>query len=286
MLRWRLLLGAVFIAAVAGLVWLDAQPAAVPGAWLMPVVVVLVILATSELLQLCARAGLKPRAWSIYTGNLMVIAAAWVPLAVGNSRRLDQAALALAALCLAAFALFLDEIRRFEKPGGITGRVAAGMLALVYVGGLFGVLVHLRMIFGLLALVTLIVVVKMGDTGAYTIGRLIGRHKLAPALSPGKTVEGAFGHLAFACFGAWLCLVCLAPAFDAQPVVWWQWLVFGLVVGAAGMVGDLAESLIKRDVGAKDSSTWMPGFGGVLDVLDSILLAAPVAWIAWFVLVR
>ena len=58
-------------------------------------------------------------------------------------------------------------------------------------------------------------------------------------------------------------------------------LLFGLLVAAAGMLGDLAESLIKRDVGCKDSSTWMPGFGGVLDILDSVLLAAPVAWICW-----
>ena len=62
---------------------------------------------------------------------------------------------------------------------------------------------------------------------------------------------------------------------------WWGWIAFGLLVGGAGMVGDLAESLLKRDVGRKDSSTWMPGFGGVLDVLDSLLLSAPVAWACW-----
>jgi phosphatidate cytidylyltransferase len=66
-----------------------------------------------------------------------------------------------------------------------------------------------------------------------------------------------------------------------KPGPWWGWIAFGLLVGGAGMVGDLAESLLKRDVGRKDSSTWMPGFGGVLDVLDSLLLSAPVAWACW-----
>ena len=66
-----------------------------------------------------------------------------------------------------------------------------------------------------------------------------------------------------------------APAFR------WGWIVYGVIVGIAGMLGDLAESLIKRDAGVKDSSPWMPGFGGVLDVLDSVLFAAPVAWFMW-----
>ena len=61
----------------------------------------------------------------------------------------------------------------------------------------------------------------------------------------------------------------------------WRWIVFGLAVGAAGLLGDLAESLLKRDAGRKDSSPWMPGFGGVLDLLDSILFAAPVAYLCW-----
>ena len=59
------------------------------------------------------------------------------------------------------------------------------------------------------------------------------------------------------------------------------WLVFGLAMGIAGIVGDLAESLLKRNVGVKDSSSWMPGFGGVLDILDSLLLSAPIAWLCW-----
>jgi phosphatidate cytidylyltransferase len=62
---------------------------------------------------------------------------------------------------------------------------------------------------------------------------------------------------------------------------WWGWIAFGVIVGIAGMIGDLAESLFKRDMGRKDSSNWLPGFGGVLDIVDSLLIAAPVAYLCW-----
>ena len=103
-------------------------------------------------------------------------------------------------------------------------------------------------------------------------------------MSPGKTIEGGVGGLLFAVFGAWLSLAVLWPAMSRvtpPTVLAWQWLGFGLTVGVAGMLGDLAESLLKRDLGHKDSSDWMPGFGGVLDLLDSILVAAPIAYVWW-----
>ena len=84
--------------------------------------------------------------------------------------------------------------------------------------------------------------------------------------------------------GAWVCFQWLFPQLAggaSRPSSDWGWLAFGLLVGLAGVVGDLAESLLKRDLGQKNSSSWMPGFGGVLDVLDSILLAAPVAYLCW-----
>ncbi len=125
----------------------------------------------------------------------------------------------------------------------------------------------------------------MGDIGAYTVGRLIGRTRLSPTISPGKTVEGAFGAIVFACAGAYISfnviLQLLPSRLPLNPGIPGGWLVFGLAMAVAGMVGDLAESLLKRDVGVKDSSSWMPGFGGVLDILDSLLLSAPIAWLLW-----
>ena len=108
--------------------------------------------------------------------------------------------------------------------------------------------------------------------------------KLARRLSPGKTIEGLVGGLVFAWCGAWLVFAVLAPAVvesAALPIAWWKTALYGLVLGAAGVVGDLAESLLKRDAGYKDSSAWLPGFGGVLDLLDSLLVAAPVAYLLW-----
>jgi phosphatidate cytidylyltransferase len=102
---------------------------------------------------------------------------------------------------------------------------------------------------------------------------------MAPLISPGKTIEGAVGALATACLAAWIMICHVLPL--SKPGPWWGWIAFGLLVGAAGILGDLAESLLKRDAGRKDSSTWLPGFGGVLDIIDSLLLSAPVAWFCW-----
>jgi phosphatidate cytidylyltransferase len=109
------------------------------------------------------------------------------------------------------------------------------------------------------------------DTAAYAVGKTLGRHKLWPAVSPGKTIEGAVGGLAGAVLitlgiGLWLGL----PVVDA--------LCLGVVLGAAGQLGDLGESKLKRWAGVKDSGALLPGHGGVLDRFDSLLVNAPLAW--------
>ena len=186
----------------------------------------------------------------------------------------------LLALGAAMLMALLGQMGRYRKPGSVTVNLGGAALAFLYVGLLLSFAVQLRLAFGIAALASLVIVVKMCDTGAYTVGRLIGRHKMAPLLSPGKTWEGAAGGLVFACLGSWATFAWLVPE-AAKPGTAWGWLPFGLLVGTAGMVGDLAESMLKRDAGQKDSSHWMPGFGGVLDILDSILLGAPVAYALW-----
>ena len=119
------------------------------------------------------------------------------------------------------------------------------------------------------------------STGAYTLGRLAGRHKLWPRLSPNKTVEGAFGGLVFGILFA-LAVAAVARYALRVPTLSWPAAVgFGAIVGAAAQLGDLMESMIKRDCARKDASAAVPGFGGVLDVLDSLLFAAPVAYGYW-----
>jgi len=269
----------------------------VPGIVLFPVAVLLAVLASAETLHLASAAGLHPVASAVYGGNLLIIIGCWSPVFWSSMIEHDldwpassvifllaayyRPSLALAIGVLLAFA---GEMRRYERPGSVTANLAAAVLALVYVGLMLSFVVQLRLMWGIVALASLVIVVKMGDIGAYSVGRLVGRHKMAPTLSPGKTVEGAIGSLAFGCLGSWATFCCLIPWLGVEHAECGfrsNWLAFGLLVGGAGILGDLAESLLKRDVGLKDSGSWLPGFGGVLDILDSILVAAPVAYACW-----
>jgi phosphatidate cytidylyltransferase len=284
MLRWRLLLGTLLVAALVGLCWLDAKAAwrlSIPGILLLPVAVAVALAATQELLGLLSAANLRPAPWIVHLGNLWLVLSRWTTLRLDSSSQLviNEAALVIAA---AMFAIFIVDLFRFRRPGGNLGNLAGAAFALFYVGLMLRFAIYLRFI-SIGAFASWIIVTKMCDTGAYTVGRLIGRHKMAPLISPGKTIEGAVGGLAFACLGSWASFHWLLPIVSppSDAPAWWGWLLFGLLVGAAGMVGDLAESLLKRDVGRKDSSDWLPGFGGVLDIVDSLLLSAPVAWFCW-----
>lgn len=282
MLRWRLLLGTLLIAALAGICWLDNRA---PGVWLAPVSLIVAMLASGELLWLFRSAGIEARAPVVYAGNFTIVAAAWAPLlwrSAGWHTDVAWPALALVGWLLVALII---EIFCYRKPGGVTSRLSATVFGLGYVGLLLSFLVLLRSLpLGMEALMSLIFVVKLGDIGAYTVGRLVGRHKMAPYLSPGKTIEGAIGGIVFACAGAWLVLEWLTPQMlddNLHSCTGRQWVAFGMIVGVAGVLGDLAESLLKRDLGSKDSSPWLPGFGGVLDIVDSLLFAAPVAYLCW-----
>jgi phosphatidate cytidylyltransferase len=197
-------------------------------------------------------------------------------------------------LAVALVVAMIGELGRFNASGAATTNMALTSFAILYVGGMMAFLVQLRLLggppwgtdgrWGMLALVSLIATVKMSDIGQYTVGRLIGRHKLAPAVSPGKTWEGAAGGLLFAIVAAWIVFhwgsrwIVGSTGATTGPI---RIVLFAVAVAAAGMVGDLAESMLKRDAGVKDSSEWMPGFGGVLDLLDSLLVAAPVAYVFW-----
>lgn len=125
-----------------------------------------------------------------------------------------------------------------------------------------------------------IITVVVTDVGAYATGLRFGRHKLAPNISPGKTWEGFAGSIVFAVVAG----ILLAILMLHQP--WWIGLVMGVLLALVGTAGDLTESLIKRDIGVKDISTWLPGHGGFLDRLDSILPSAAVAYVIFLIVVR
>jgi len=145
--------------------------------------------------------------------------------------------------------------------------------SIIYLGLLSGFVLAIRIDFGLWPFLMFIFVVKCSDIGAYAIGTLFGKHKFSPKISPGKTWEGMAGAAATAM------LVALAFAAGFDIMVWWLALIFGLCFACIAQAGDLAESMIKRDAEHKDSGNKVPGFGGVLDIVDSPLAAAPFAYL-------
>lgn len=303
MLRLRLLSAAVILAVLFALVWLDYERmfVGVEGVWLLPIFVVVTVLATEEVLSLFAAKGYRPVAWPLYVGNVLLSLAAcgpiWVKLLELDTTRglphelvqpLGQLGLPLLVLGLWSAVVFAAEMQQFQKPGRAAVHMAMAVFTLLYVGVLYGFLAALRLIhgheWGLLALLSFLTVVKMADTGAYFTGRLLGRHKMTPILSPKKTVEGAIGGIAAACASSWAIFFFAGPFLVGSTFVMPStigWLTYGLVIAIAGMIGDLAESLLKRDMERKDSSTWLPGLGGVLDIIDAVLVAGPFAYVCW-----
>ncbi len=120
----------------------------------------------------------------------------------------------------------------------------------------------------------------VSDTGAYAVGWRFGRHKLAPRISPGKTWEGLLGAIAFA-----MVVGALSMGFLIDRGQWWQGLLLGFAAAASATLGDLGESMIKRDLAIKDMGTLLPGHGGLMDRLDSLLPTAPVVWLLLVVFV-
>jgi phosphatidate cytidylyltransferase len=301
LLRWRLLFGALFIAALVLWCWLDANVAR-PGAFLLPLALMVSWLGAEELLAMLNKRGRYPLPWVVYTGVLLTVLLSGIQVFWPDAAtRSPIGALGWVAIGLIAGVLLAlsGELSRFGGQWHSTLNVGLAMLVITYVGGLMGMIVQLRMLgggdarVGMFALVSLIATVKMSDTGQYFTGRLVGRHKLAPVVSPGKTWEGAIGGVVFAIGTAWFIFGWVAPrivttnlAVLFDPLTssvqgGLRVVTFAIALAAAGLLGDLAESMLKRDAEVKDSSTWLPGFGGVLDLLDSLLGAAPVAYLLW-----
>jgi phosphatidate cytidylyltransferase len=130
----------------------------------------------------------------------------------------------------------------------------------------------------------LVFVTKFSDAGAYLVGSRIGRHQMIPHISPSKTWEGFFGSLVFSTAASCL-LIFLMP----KQLAWLNFfhgLILGLLIGVAAVIGDLGESIVKRSTGVKDSGFLLPGIGGMLDLIDSLLFTAPLMFFYLRVLVR
>ncbi|MFD6495237.1 phosphatidate cytidylyltransferase [Streptomyces sp. NPDC059944] len=206
------------------------------------------------------------------------IKAPLVPLAVGGAAMVVAGYVrgaegAWVAMALTALAVLVW--RMTEPPEGYLKDVTAGVFAAFYVPFLATfVAMMLTADDGPRRVLTFLLLTVVSDTGAYAVGWRFGKHKLAPRISPGKTREGLFGAVGFAMVAGALCM-----QFLIDDGTWWQGLVIGLAVAASATLGDLGESMIKRDLGIKDMGTLLPGHGGIMDRLDSLLPTAPVVWL-------
>lgn len=288
----RLIMAAVALAGFSTLAWADATglAAAPPVVWLLPLAVVVALGGGREAVRLAAArgVGIAPVFVPCATAAIAVAPAIGVWARVANpAEPLGVVGTAAVACCLAVIALFAFEITRYPLGSRTLARLSGSVFVAVALGLPLAFLVALRLLpntaaaggrlSGLMPLVSLIAVVKAGDIAAYVVGSLIGWHRMAPRLSPGKTWEGAAASIAASLAMAWI--VIGKP--DAFPGPLGGWPLFGILVGCAGMVGDLSESLVKRELAAKDSGASLGGMGGFLDLVDSLLVAAPIAWILW-----
>jgi phosphatidate cytidylyltransferase len=225
------------------------------------VVVAAVGIGTWELTRAVASAGGKPPLPPLLAGGPVTVLLAWY----GGAPALPFALLGTVVAVLAW--------RLIDGPTGYQRDVVSALLVAMYVPFLAGFAVllvnphdgHLRI------LATLIAVV-LSDTGGYAAGVFLGQHPMAPSVSPKKSWEGFGGSMLAAAAGG---AVMLYLMFDAA---WWHGALFGLAIAVASTLGDLAESVLKRDLRIKDMSSLLPGHGGLMDRLDSILIAAPTAY--------
>ena len=184
----------------------------------------------------------------------------------------DLVATALAVNLLAG-GLFV--VLRFGNTPTIVKTLGKQVLGVTYISLFLAFLILIRnSADGAVWLYFLLAVVFAGDISALYVGSAIGRHKLSPAVSPGKTIEGSLGGLA-----ANLVVGCLAKLIFLPDLPWPQTILFCLLIGAAGQVGDLFESVLKRSSQVKDSGGLLPGHGGILDRIDALLFAAPIAYL-------
>ena len=184
----------------------------------------------------------------------------------------------LVALTLTVMATLLWRLP--ENPDGYVRDVTAGVFVTMYVPLLAGFAVlMLRADDGADRVVVFIAVTVLSDIGGYVAGVLFGRHPMAPTISPKKSWEGFAGAALFTAVGGALLVTLLVDG------LWWEGVVIGLAAMVAATLGDLCESMIKRDLGIKDMGSLLPGHGGMMDRLDSLLLAAPVTYLllSWLV---
>jgi phosphatidate cytidylyltransferase len=223
---------------------------------------VFILAALAELYKLADKKGLAAEKALGMTGTLF-ISASFLFRELGLAR-------ALFAFLLIVCIYYVVRIRTAEKLAVFPQSIAITVFGAVYLGFTLNYIYWIRTDFGIYYLYFLFGVIFLGDTGAYFIGKPLGRHKMTPIASPNKSWEGSLGGILFACIAA---IAARFLFFNGLPL--WKAVFCAVIVHAAAQVSDPLESLFKRTVGVKDSSNLLPGHGGFLDRIDSLILAAP-----------
>jgi phosphatidate cytidylyltransferase len=233
--------------------------------------------AARELQRELQRQGMNAALVPILMGCVLV---AVVPYVFGELIPVAVPMIGLVLICVAATVLAAMIWRMPQGSIGYVRDIAASLLIIAYVPllGSFSVLM-LAGEHGAARIVAFVLIVAMSDTGGLIAGVLFGRHPMAPTISPKKSWEGLAGSLIFGIAAG------MGTAMFGLKVSFWVGIVLGVALVVVGTCGDLIESMIKRDLGIKDMSSFLPGHGGVMDRLDSLLFAAPVAWLIMYVLV-
>ena len=252
----RIAIALILLPVVLGVVWLG-------GWWLFGLALVGGLLALHELYAMAR--SLRPIVLGGYAGLILTLVGA----------QLGGTTWVLAGILstvVAALLVFFVSSARQNAVGGF----AVTLLGVAWVGGGLSYLMLVRDVpdDGRLLIFTVLLTVFADDTAAFFVGRTIGRHRLAPAISPGKSVEGFIGGTIAGVAVTFFAL------YEQDVVSTGESLILGLVIAVAATLGDLFESAVKRDLGVKDSGTLLGGHGGVLDRVDSLLWAGPAAYVA------
>jgi phosphatidate cytidylyltransferase len=279
MLKQRLISGTLMTLFFAGVVifdgWLDgsltastADNKAVQGTIFCILIAILVIPAQLEFSKLAKTKGINIFT-TLVTAVSILFATSWYWFQFITLER------EVCFVLLSVFALFGLLLTQYVRYGttGVLANCGANCFSIMYLGILSAFVPAIRIEYGVWPLLMFIFVVKFADIGAYTIGSIFGKHQFSPKISPKKTWEGMAGAVVL---GVLIALL-FGRVFGIMN--WKSAAVFGIGFAFIGQCGDLAESLIKRDTGQKDSSSSVPGFGGMLDVIDSPLAAAPFAYL-------
>lgn len=298
MLAARLATGTILVAVFVAVLLLDEWFAPWYPFWFLTALLGMGF-TSLEVVGLLNATSARPSGNTVFGGVMALVVINWAPHIVAHLNRpeyLDSAghdplapihwlAWPLCGFVAVVMYSFIAQSVQFDKPGGTMATIGGTILATAYVGLLGSFILQFRWFEsgypGTVPLAALVATTKGADTGAYTFGRLAGRHKLWPRLSPKKTVEGALGGLFAAVLAALIVVAVARYAFHFHTLSWLAAVGYGVVVGSAAQLGDLMESMIKRDCARKDASDALPGFGGVLDVMDSLLFAGPIAYGYW-----